>query len=418
MLNTGRRRVRPGTGLRFAVLGLAVAVLGAGSSSVFGQPANAGLVLRGATIYTAPDAAPIRDGVVIVRAGKIAAVGARSAVALPAGTPVRDLTGLTLVAGFWNSHVHFSGPQWTGLGTTTDAELSQAFRAMLTRWGFTTVFDTGSRLQNTLALRRRVEAGTVDGPRIFTTGDILYPPGAERSPYRVGTPQEATAACKDLLDHGADAVKVYAQTFWDLKLSPAVLAAVVAEAHRRHAQVFAHPSNTDGLYNSVDAGVDVLMHTTPQTGPWGAPLVAKMKAANIALVPTLKLWRFELAKDKASEAAVEQFQGRGVAQLREYFQAGGQILYGTDVGYMTDYTTLEEFEQMAKAGMSYRDILASLTTAPAARRGLAATSGKIAVGFDADFVALQTSPEQSVSAFADVKYTIRGGRIIYDASRE
>jgi imidazolonepropionase-like amidohydrolase len=83
---------------------------------------------------------------------------------------------------------------------------------------------------------------------------------------------------------------------------------------------------------------------------------------------------------------------------------------------MTDYTTLEEFEQMAKAGMSYRDILASLTTAPAARRGLAASSGKIAVGFDADFTALQTDPERSVNAFADVKYTIRGGRIIYDAA--
>jgi predicted amidohydrolase YtcJ len=94
-----------------AALALAAALLVAGAGSLSGQPANAGLVLRGATIYTARDAAPIRDGVVIVRAGKIAAIGARAAVTLPAGMPVRDLTGLTLVAGFRNSHVHFSGPQ-------------------------------------------------------------------------------------------------------------------------------------------------------------------------------------------------------------------------------------------------------------------------------------------------------------------
>jgi imidazolonepropionase-like amidohydrolase len=81
---------------------------------------------------------------------------------------------------------------------------------------------------------------------------------------------------------------------------------------------------------------------------------------------------------------------------------------------MTDYSTLEELEQMAKAGMGYRDILASLTTAPAARRGQAASSGKIAVGFDADLVALRTDPSQGASAFADVKYTIRGSRIIFE----
>ena len=277
-MSVDRRRTRLRNGLRSAAL--AVAVLGAGSLLLARQSATAGFALRGATVYTAPDSAPIHDGVVIVRDGKIAAVGARSAVALPAGVPVRDLTGLTLVAGFWNSHVHFSGRQWTGLGTTTDAELSQALRAMLTRWGFTTVFDTGSRLPNTLALRQRVEAGGVAGPRIFTTGDILYPPGAERSAYRVRTPEEAAAAAQDLIDHGADAVKVYAQTFWDpkLKLSPEVLAAIVVQAHRGHLQVFAHPSNHDGLYNAVDAGVDVLMHTTPQVGPWGPALVAKMKA--------------------------------------------------------------------------------------------------------------------------------------------
>jgi imidazolonepropionase-like amidohydrolase len=189
-------------------------------------------------------------------------------------------------------------------------------------------------LKNTLALRRRIETGAVDGPTIFTTGEILYPLGVRDSRFRLQTADEAVAASRELLNDGADALKVYAQAFWDLnlKLSPEVLAAVCAEAHRHKVQVFAHPSNRDGLYNAIDAGVDVLVHTTPQIGPWGGELVARMKASNIALVPTLKLWRFELLREKAPDAEIEAFQRRGVEQLREYFSAGGPVLFGTDVG--------------------------------------------------------------------------------------
>jgi imidazolonepropionase-like amidohydrolase len=191
----------------------------------------------------------------------------------------------------------------------------------------------------------------------------------------------------------------------------------VAQAHRRSVQVFAHPSNRDGLYNAVGAGVDVLVHTTPQIGPWGNELVAKMKASNIALIPTLKLWRFELVRENVPAPDIETFQRRGIAQLREYHSAGGAILFGTDVGYMTEFSTLEEFQKMSEAGMGFRDILASLTTTPAARRGLGASTGKVAVGFDGDLVVLGSDPARSVDAFADVAYTIRGGRVIYRVTR-
>jgi imidazolonepropionase-like amidohydrolase len=385
------------------------------AANVSSQPASAGLVLRGATIYTAPGAAPIRNGVVIVRAGKIDTVGTRVETSAPAGIPSLDLTGLTLVAGFWNSHVHFSGPQFAGADAASPSHLGEALRDMLTRWGFTTVFDIGSPLKNTLALKQRVQSGAIQGPRIFTTGDILFPPGARSNAPRISTAVDATTAVRALLDGGADAIKVYAQTFWDLKLklSPEVLAAVREETRRRGVQMFAHPSNRDGLYNAIDAAVDVLVHTTPQTGPWGATLVARMKARNIALIPTLKLWRFELQRDKEPDAVIDAFQRRGIEQLREYFTAGGTILFGTDVGYMTDFSTLEEFHKMADAGLTYRDILASLTAAPAGRRGLGTSAGRVARGYDADLVVLGSDPAQSVAAFADVAYTIRGGTIIY-----
>jgi imidazolonepropionase-like amidohydrolase len=396
-----------------------IAAAGAMASLAAGQAVSGGLVLSGATIYVAPDAPPIRDGIVVTRNGRIEAVGERKTVTVPAGLPVVDVTGHVLVAGFWNSHVHFSEQKFAPAGAAPAAQLANAVGDMLTQWGFTSVFDTGSDLANTRALKKRIDAGEVDGPLIFTAGDILYPKGTAGRRFQIETPNEAAAAVASLLDGGADAVKVYAQTFWDLnlKLSPQALAAVRAETRRRKVPMLAHPSNRDGLYNSIDAGADVLVHTTPQIGPWGSELVAKMKASNIALIPTLKLWRFELAKDKAPAAVIEQFQQRGVAQLREYASAGGQILFGTDVGYMTDYSTQEEYAKMADAGMGYRDILASLTTVPAARHGRGQRLGRVAVGFDADVVVLRSDPAQNITAFADVVYTVRAGRIIYKAAR-
>jgi imidazolonepropionase-like amidohydrolase len=73
---------------------------------------------------------------------------------------------------------------------------------------------------------------------------------------------------------------------------------------------------------------------------------------------------------------------------------------------------------MAEGGMSYRDILASLTTTPARRRGLGSSSGRVAPGFEADFTVLRGDPARTVDAFADVAYAIRGGRIIYQVAEK
>lgn len=74
------------------------------------------------------------------------------------------------------------------------------------------------------------------------------------------------------------------------------------------------------------------------------------------------------------------------------------------------FDTTEEFTLMSRAGMSFREILASLRTAPAERFGYAQHSGRIAKGMDGD---LSADPAQDVTVFAKVRYTIRGGKIIY-----
>ena len=137
-----------------------------------------------------------------------------------------------------------------------------------------------------------------------------------------------------------------------------------------------------------------------------------MKAQHTALIPTLTLWEVELEKQHASAEDERQFVQSGVNELKVYFEQGGTILFGTDVGYTQHYDTTEEYVLMAKSGMTWRDILASLTTNPATFFK-AEHTGQLAAGEAADLVVLDGDPASDVRNFANVDYTIRAGRVIY-----
>ncbi len=104
-------------------------------------------------------------------------------------------------------------------------------------------------------------------------------------------------------------------------------------------------------------------------------------------------------------------------QVREFHEAGGEILFGTDVGFIPDYDPAEEYVSMQLAGMSGHDILRSLTSAPARRFTGAEQTGRIAVGADADLVVLEGDPIADVRNFVRVRHTIRAGRVIYSNGR-
>ena len=406
---------------------LVVATLLATASVAFAQTRP--LALVGGTIYADPVTPPLRNGVVLIRDGTIVAVGTRGAVQIPNGAETIECNGLTITAGFWNSHVHFTERKWANAARIDARELAAQLQAMLTRYGFTSVFDTGSMWENTKRIRDRVESGELAGPRIRSTGEILEPPGGTppdlvldiTGAMRVKLPEvagesDARAAARALLDAGVDGIKLYAQTWAPpiVVMKPEAVRGAVDEAHRRGKLVFAHPSNRDGLLNAVRGGVDVLVHTTPQMGPWNDAVLDELIAARITLIPTLKLWRYELRHDR--ESIRDGFAAVGVGQLRAWRDRHGSVIFGTDVGYMNDYDPTEEYVLMAQAGLTSADILASLTTAPAGRLGAASRAGRVATGLDGDIVVLAGDPMADVRAFAAVRYAIRGGRVIYAAS--
>ena len=160
-----------------------------------------------------------------------------------------------------------------------------------------------------MALRTR--APSLDCPRILTTGLSMYPVGgvpiyvrkalgdavAESLPQpRTGA--EAAGLVQEDARLGARGVKLFVGTWLGGSktglMDVAVVKGASAEAHRRGLVVFAHPGTEGGISAAIDGGVDVLAHTAPESGPWSAELVHRIRARRMALAPTLSLWRVEM----------------------------------------------------------------------------------------------------------------------------
>ena len=105
------------------------------------------------------------------------------------------------------------------------------------------------------------------------------------------------------------------------------------------------------------------------------------------------------------------------AQLRAVVDAGGQVLFGTDVGYMTEYDPTDEYVYMQQAGLSYAQILTALTTAPAARFGAGARAGRLAPGLVADVVVLEGDPPLNSRASLGYARRCAAARVIYRSAR-
>jgi len=386
------------------------------------------LALVGARIYPSPTEPPIENGSILIHDDHILAVGPGATITVPKDATVIDCKGLVVTAGFWNSHVHILTPGLLHAEKRSPEEITSQLQEMFTSWGFTTVFDIASVLQNTNLIRRRIASGEVIGPKILTVGEPFWVKGGTPvyvkgflDANHISIPEvESTAQARERvpqqIHEGADGIKIFANSIEQdgILTMPLDLAkAIVEEAHHAGKPVFAHVSNDQGIEVAMESGVDILAHTTPRDDLWSPPFAERLTAAHMALTPTLTLWDVEAKKSNASSDEIEKGMSRAAQQLKAFSQAGGQVLFGTDVGYIEQFDTSEEFVWMSRAGMRFQQILESLTTNPAQRFGYSNHSGRIAKGMDADLVVLRADPAQDATAFSKVRYTIRSGNVIY-----
>jgi adenine deaminase len=133
----------------------------------------------------------------------------------------------------------------------------------------------------------------------------------------------------------------------------------------------------------------------------------------MSVIPTLKLWKEELLKNGVKDPMHNHLVRVAQHQVHDFSVADGVLLFGTDVGYITDYSIQDEYSLLIGAGLDFHQILAMLTTAPAKQFGLASRTAQIVPGMDADIVLLNGDPATDIFAFDKVIYTLLQGKQIY-----
>jgi imidazolonepropionase-like amidohydrolase len=385
------------------------------------QLAKGTLAIEHARIYIAPNAPPIDDGTILIHDGLIAAVGAQ--IAVPADATIVPCDHCIVTAGFWNTHVHFTEPKWSMANWKSAATLNPQLADMLLSRGFTTVIDLSSNPADTFSIRRRIEKGGLTGPYIYTAGSGLYPPHGvpfylrESLPWwmvkllpQPETPQDATRIVHRNIASGADVTKLFTGSWIArghvLPMPLNIAKAAVTESHLNGKLVFAHPSNLEGVEVAINSGVDVLAHAADDTRGVDAKLLGTAIGRNMAMIPTLKMFTTTVTSDP-------HYMDPMRAEVQQFHQLGGTLLFGTDVGYMTDYTTEGEFVELGRSGLDWKTVLAMLTTNPAARMGVSDSKGTVTPGKLADLTILDADPANDLTNFSRVHAVLRSGKVVW-----
>jgi imidazolonepropionase-like amidohydrolase len=391
----------------------------------------------GARLVDATGAAPVEDSVVIVRAGRIAAAGARGIVAVPRGMAIVDAKGKTLLPGLWEMHTHFSGVE---------------FGPALLAAGITTARDCGGEFDYLVAQRDAIEKHNAIGPRLLLAG--LVDAGGVKAFGHVTaeTPEEGRAVVNRYHAAGFQQIKLY--TF----LSPDTIRAITAEAHRLGMTVTGHVPQVFNAYEGVEAGMDQINHLNYVStimrapgSPRGDPVdvdseparkaIQFLKERHIVVDPTASWGEMAGHSKEVNVASFEpgivnapfvldvKFRGMGgnttAAQMRErtagslatigaLHKAGVIIVPGSDTG-LVGYGLLRELELYVQAGMTPLEAIQSATIVSARAMNLDKDTGTIESGKRADMILVDGNPLAAFSDIRKVSQVIANGRV-FDAA--
>ena len=362
--------------------------------------------------------------------GTIRAVG-QSDIDLPGATVV-DLDGSTLLPGLIDTHIHLAfdaGLDPVGrLAARDDAEVMVAMAAAArraARGGVTTVRDLGDRGYLSLALRAAAGSDptipdiVAAGPPITTPGGHCHYLGCE-----AGTADEMRSAVREHVARGVDVIKIMASG-GNLtpgsrpevpQYDPAVLGVAVQEAHRAGLPITAHAHGTAAVAEALVAGVDQLEHVSFMTAdgvdPAPPALVAQMVERQVNLGLTVG---FVPADGPPPPNPMLARLPALMANLRLLCEAGATITAGTDggIGPGKPHDAVRwAVANLVAVGMSPAQALRACTSRAAAACGLQDRKGRLAVGYDADILAVEGNPLQDPAALHRITAVyVRGTRL-------
>ena len=377
-----------------------------------------------ATVIDGTDHGPLADAVVLVRDGRLAAVGPRASTPIPQGVPTVDVHGAFITAGLWDMHAHASQVDWA---------------LPYLAGGVTTIRDMGGEEAFLTRFRDAIASGAALGPRDLLAGLVDGSGPQAFGIVTADTPDEGVAVVRRYHDERFDQIKIYDY------VKPDVVKAITDEAHRLGMTVTGHVPRGMTAQSAVEAGFDHLAHMHINGTPGSDAVAAQIafyKAHHTVMDPT-QSWN-ELGGHPVS-LPIESFQpgvtrlplplrrmfasmtaGNGdpvaaharIVQssklLLEAVQAGLLVVAGTDKG-VPGFSLQRELELYVEGGMTPLQAIQCATILPARAMHLEQEVGTVEVGKRADLAIFSANPLDRIANIRTATAVVAAGRL-YDAT--
>jgi imidazolonepropionase-like amidohydrolase len=417
---------------------LSVALLLCPSLVTFALQTPVGVtVLRAAHVLNVRTGQTITPGVVLVRGGRIVAVGESETA--PVGAKIVDLPGLTLLPGLIDAHVHlFLHPgRGENMQTVQESAAQRTVQAVLAAkadlWaGFTTERDMGTEGVGSAstAIRDAINAGEIPGPRLWVCANAISILGGHEDALgfnpAIFIPSNADVVngiddlihtIREQIKEGADFIKMY-QTgrdqfignhfFTPYQFTEEQLAAAVKEAARVRKRVAVHVMGEPGALYAAEAGVMSLDHAvqlSPQT-------MQIMRAKGIPAVPTFTIFQYFAKHGAPAERAfMQKFLDYKIQQFHKQIAAGISFAAGSDVGPFPHGTQTKEYVLLVRYGLTPLQAIQAGTLVGARLLSASNYLGQLAPGYDADVIGVPGNPLKNIAVLQHVRFVMKAGKV-------
>ncbi|MFQ5929702.1 MAG: amidohydrolase family protein, partial [Acidobacteriota bacterium] len=398
-------------------------------------------VFVGARILDGTGNTPIENAVMLVREGRIEAVGARDSIQIPDGAQRIHVSGKTIIPGLINSHGHVGGTKGLESGPEHYSQENVLHQlGLYARYGVTTVLSLGGDQQEAVPLRDAQDTPELDRARLYIAGRVVT---AE-------TPEAARQEVDEMAAMKVDFIKIRVDDNLGTrkKMAPEVYQAVIDQAHQNGLRVAAHFFYLEDGKSLLRSGVDFLAHSA-RDQEVDVEFIELLKEHDVCLCPTLVREvstfvyedvpgffedpfflreadpevlaqlkdpdRQQQVRNSRSAKAYKQALKVASANLKKLVDEGLPVAFGTDSGppaRFQGYFEHMELQLMAKADLTSMQILVSATGAAARCLGLADDLGTLEPGRWADFIVLSEDPLADITNSRNIESVwIAGNRV-------